>query len=203
MIQFIWKIGKKKRQGNYLTPVEFSIWFVYSEDFLYDFEMYLTLECKLPDKIYFGKTDINPDGEIDDPSSNYLYKGCKSVDTISFNIAHSYTSSKYYREQALKSKTKYYYVGSLIGSSCHGRCRSCSAYLPWRPGVPDYSDFEATFTKIIHVICEEWNNAVEEAKKRKQDEKGSEAITSRFCKEKIVIKMESSNVLERKLVEIK
>jgi len=59
----------------------------------------------------------------------------------------------------------------LSSSVCRGLCNGCRAFLPWRPGIPDYSDYEEVFRRMAIDLCEAWNRAVAEA----MESKGYEA----------------------------
>lgn len=187
MIQIKWKIGKKK-QGNYLTPLDFEIWLLNSEGLKYNPDLFIPVRYKLPDRIYFSKVNINPDGRMDSDSVyGYLYKGCSSIDTISFII----NINAYAAYLTFKDDSDRLLIGKLKPERCYKPCESCRAYLPWRPGVPDYSDFEAVFMQMAYDLCKEWDQEVMEAREYHEYEGELVTITSENYLEKISIKRRS------------
>lgn len=179
MIQVSWKIGKKK-QGHYLTPIEFNIWLVDSEDLKYNPKLNIEKKYQLPDEISFTNADINPDGKIDNFGVYKLYKKCGSTDTLSIVIDLMGAYAWYCRIKSCRmEKTDRLLVYELKMSLCDKRCENCKPFLPWRPGIPDYSDFEAVFAQAAYDICEEWSKAVIKAKRYEGYEGKFVTITSK------------------------
>lgn len=165
MIQIEWKIGKKK-QGHYFTPVEFNIWLTDSEDLRYNPRLYILKDYCLPYPIFFASANVNPDGRVVSTylSLSKLYKSCGAISSIFLGInlwAYDWYCLK--KSMTIKDSNRFL-VEKLKFHSCYRNCDSCRAYLPWRPGVPDYSNVEAVFMQIAHDIVESWNQSVMEAK---------------------------------------
>ncbi|HOL44672.1 MAG TPA: hypothetical protein PLN56_08570 [Methanoregulaceae archaeon] len=141
MLSVEWKIGRKKR-GNWNTPLYYCI---KSEGKELQLRPHLVFRKNyaLPDRIILSQRS---DAEI----YGYHVSICKEIENMSIKFDH-------YIDKPLELD-----VVSL--QSICGMCRNlCQAYLPWRPGVPDYSDYEEVFRQMAIDLCEAWNRAVAEA----------------------------------------
>ncbi|MEM4169838.1 MAG: hypothetical protein QXY99_07115 [Thermoproteota archaeon] len=61
---------------------------------------------------------------------------------------------------------------------CYYTCQCCRAYLEWRPGRADYSNFEAVFRQVAEDLCEAWKRAVDEAAASEEIDSAEVVITS-------------------------
>ena len=156
-IEVQWKIGPKKR-GNWRTPFEFHQKFTGEELKLRPFlNFYRNYE--LPEKIYLGNKI-----EIEKRNSS---RACKEITCI-------YLEIKTHIDEELTLSTK----SSLSTNLCSYNCDDCRAYLPWRPGLPNYSDFEQVFRQVAEDLCEAWNQAVAEAMTSEEFENNLVIISS-------------------------
>lgn len=166
MIQVEWEIGKKK-PGNYLTPFDFRVLLVDSEDLRYDLDINLFTFVALPNRIYFAGENANPDGIVSNFDLKRDRNFCGSTNVIWFRTRIN-THTKHL---LAKNGLGYLVIYQIQKDKCPaGRCSGCRAFLPRRPGVPDYSDFEAAFMQLAHDIFRQWNKAVMEAKKHREYE---------------------------------
>jgi len=152
-----WKIGKKPR-GNFLTPLEFKIKIEDGEDLKLAPEFVFEKRYSLPEPIILIS---NKNGTpINKRSIGSI--ACREIKTIGYKIGSNNDDfiffSRPYTVNQRPSLTWGY--GYRV---CTHECDSCRAYLPWRPGVPDYSDFEQVFHQVAHDLCTAWNEAVQKA----------------------------------------
>jgi len=159
-LKVIFKIGKKPR-GNWRTPLEFNIAFE-GEDLKLRPLLFFEKDYSLPDEIYLGRDRYDmhkKDGDC-----------CKKITAIRYRI-----------DRYIDEPVRWHIVNSLsYGEArfCTGSCDSCQAYLPWRPGLPDYSDFEEVFRQVAQDLAEAWNQAVAEAMTSEEFESEQIIITS-------------------------
>jgi len=160
-IEIKWKIGPKKR-GNWRTELVLTRRYFGEELALRPF-LGFRKRYDLPDKIYFGRTES---------AAKAGHDYCRTIMTMDVKI------NKWIDEPGVDDNNiKNFDCNSLCGGGCEG----CRAFLPWRPGVPDYSDYEVVFRQIARDLCETWNKAVAEAMESAEYEAEPVIITSDNC----------------------
>ena len=149
-VKVIYKIGKKPG-GNWRTPLEFNIAFE-GEDLQLRPLLVFEKDYNLPDEIYFGReTSFGRGADIHKKDGDC----CKKITAIRYRI-----------DRYIDEPVRWHIVNSLsYGEArfCISSCDGCKAYLPWRPGLPDYSDYEEVFRQVAQDLAEAWNQAVAEA----------------------------------------
>lgn len=173
MLKVKWKIGKKKR-GNWFNPLSFNRCYIDSPELHLNVWLKFKKTYPLPDPIYFSEKQERKKGD------NY----CKSINEIAIDI------DKYINEPHYVHIKK-----SLHSTNCGYGCSKCTAYLEWRPGKPDYSDYEAVFQQVAQDLCEAWNQAVAEAEESEEYE-GEEVIIS---SDNISIRKTDEAIAEKKI----
>ncbi|HOL44673.1 MAG TPA: hypothetical protein PK659_10505, partial [Methanothrix sp.] len=112
-----------------------------------------------PGPIYMGRGKIDQHG-YDNP--------CSEIHTVVVRLNRCWIAPKADDAVAL----------ILNSSVCGGLCKGCRAFLPWRPGIPDYSDYEEVFRQMAIDLREAWNRAVAEAMESEEYETELVVITS-------------------------
>lgn len=157
MLQVSWKIGKKPR-GNWRPPLDFKIEIIQQSESEIEIlacrpRLVFSREYALPGEMYAGKDAMRRGA------------GCQTTRKIKIDI-NTFISSP----DLLLGNTELF-----MGCSCAGS--GCKLYLEWRPGKPDYSDFEAVFHQIAADLIEAWNKALEEAMASEEYE-GEEVVVT-------------------------
>jgi len=142
-IEVQWKIGPKKR-GNWKTPLIFTQKYEGEELYLRP-RLRFTKKYPLPEYIMLGD---NPNLE----KAGHEECRCLAIKEINLDI-----------DRFIDEPTVLGVRASLHSPVCSSRCSRCRAYLPWRPGLPNYDDFEEVFRQVAADLCEAWNQAVAEA----------------------------------------
>jgi len=136
-----YKIGKKKR-GNWNTPIVFNI-IIEGKELQTSPHIVFKKEYVLPEYIFLGNRPNMDERRI------YQVK-CNSVKEINIDINRLITKPVKINLFSLRS-------------ICREECDNCKAYIPWKPGKPDFRDFEEVFYTIATDLCAAWNKAVEES----------------------------------------
>lgn len=136
-------IGKKRR-GNWRCPLDFRITFE-GEELELRPHFVFQREYPLPEPIVLGRSPALEKREVGE---------CRSVSALSYHIDQM-IDSDVQPQSCIRL--------ALSWEACWSRCSECRAYLPWRPGKPDYSDFEEVFFQVAMDMAEAWEKAVAEA----------------------------------------
>jgi len=178
-----WEIGKKRR-GNWRVPLEFHIECVEGHELELRPHLKIKKRYPLPSTIILGKG-----GEVEERQGDF----CREIKTIAVEFDD-------YITKPFQMNT----VDSLGVERIHSRCllknKLCRAYLPWRPGTPDYSDYEEVFKQVAIDLCETWHKAVAEAAFSPEYEKCRVVITSDNLAHLEIAKRDSSKQTVRKVV---
>lgn len=174
-MRITWKIGKKKR-GNWRTPFDFHVEIDDDADVL-ALRPLLRLEktYRFPSLIFYSK---------ESKTEKSGTSCCRRNESISVDI------DRYIDQQGVLFDKL-----PICGSDCNG----CRGYLDWRPGKPDYSDFEAVFQQIAEDLLQAWQQAINEAMDSEEYESHEVIITSETLTRREVEK-ELANRPTRKLV---
>ncbi len=149
MLKLYYKIHKKRR-GYWRPRLEFYRIYEESEALSLRPLIFFQKEYPLPGQIYLGnKPDCEQEG------GGY----CKQIRSLFISI-NSYVDRP----------NKLHIRSSLHAKVCASTCSGCKAFLPWRPGVPDYSDYITVFNQVAKDLLEAWEKAVQEAQASEEGE---------------------------------
>lgn len=140
MLKIRWKISK--RRGNYRPSLILEFGFIESEELLLRPHLVFHKEYPLPGAIHLGMEGAARTGE----------DSCSLVERIKISLDMFIEKPKTLHPKFI-----------LDPDICSSACNTCRAFLEWRPGKADYSDFEAVFRQVAEDLVAAWREAVKEA----------------------------------------
>lgn len=155
MIEISWRMGPKRR-GRWNVPLSLRVNWVEEGEKWGELNprMSFKKEYPLPGPISLGIGVEHPKKKV-----------CKEVNKISFSIIDHITPNVPLLTRRVLGVRCSSWSCEECSSRRSGLCSAgvCQAVLPWRPGQPDYSDFEEVFRQLAEDLTAAWKAALEEA----------------------------------------